>query len=191
MDSAVAQAGVVAGALLVGGILAWGLFTMLGGAKREARRGLTNARGGTRPDWAPGIWHCAACLSTNSPTATRCQRCRTPRAVLEHAPVEPRPDWIPETVPVKPGATVALVHDAAAHADPSLAHWRLTVGTQLVGSAASRVGALALLRALDGAERIALDVRGTGQAEYRLIDVIARFEAPAFPLAVGCPERGG
>lgn len=189
MDSAFAQAAVVAGSLLIGIVLAWGLFTFLGGAKREARRSLTTARGGTRPEWAPGIWHCAACLSTNPPTATRCGRCMAPRHVLEHDPVEVRPDWIPDRVPVATGALIGLVHDASAHADPSLAHWRLMVGGQIAGSAARRDGALALLRALDGADRISLDVRGTGPADYRVADVIARFEAPAFPLDVACPER--
>ena len=190
MDSAIAQGAAVAGGLLAGIILAWGLFTMLGGAKRATRRGITNARGGTRPDWAPGIWHCAACLSTNAPTASRCARCKTPRQTLEHEPIEVRPDWIPERVAVAPGAHVALIHDPAAHADPSLAHWRLTVGGQVVGSAARQAGALALLRALDGAALVALDVRGTGPADYRLVDVIARFEASTFPLDVPCPEAG-
>ena len=163
MDSALGQAAAVAGALLVGIILAWGLFTLLGGAKREARRTALNARGGVRAEWAPGIWHCAACLSTNAPSGDPLRTsCKTPRQVLEHDPVEVRPEWIPGSVPVAPGALVALTHDPAAHPDPSLAHWRLTVGGQVVGSAARRDGALTLLRALDGVDRISVDVRGTG-----------------------------
>jgi hypothetical protein len=105
--------------------------------------------------------------------------------------VEPRPDWIPERIAVPVGDVVALVHDPAAHADPGEAHWRVTIGGRTVGSAARRDGALALLRALDGTGTVALDVRGTGAAAYRLADVIARFEGAHFPLDVPCPEAGG
>lgn len=85
---------------------------------------------------------------------------------------------------------VRLLHDPAAHAEPSAAHWKVTVGRQMVGSAARRDGALALLRAIDGTDTITLDVRGTGAAEFRLTDLIARFEGRRFPLDVPCPERG-
>ena len=73
---------------------------------------------------------------------------------------------------------------------PALAHGGLSVGGPTVGAAARRDGALELLRALDGIEIVALDVRGTGPARYRRADVIARFEGPRFPLDVPCPERG-
>ena len=57
-----------------------------------------------------------------------------------------------------------------------------------MGTAQTRDGALGLLRALDGTDVVALDVRGTGPSTYRLVEVIARFEAPRFPLDVDCPE---
>ena len=108
-----------------------------------------------------------------------------------HEPVEPRPDWIPDRITADTGAIVALIHDPGAHVDPGEAHWRLTIGGRMAGSAASRDGALALLRALDGPRNVALDVRGTGPSTYRLSDVIDRFEGPKFPLNVPCPERTG
>ena len=191
MEGALGQMAIVAAALAGGAILAWGVFTFLGGAARVARRDIAHARGADRPEWAPGIWHCAACLTTNRPTATRCERCREPRRELEHPPAELRPDWIPERIVVSPEQLVSLIHDPAAHRDPGLAHWRLAAGGQTVGSAARRDGAAALLRALDGVDVIAIDVRGTGQATYRLVDAIASFEAERFPLDVPCPERGG
>lgn len=188
MDSALEQMAIVAGALLGGIVLAWALFSILGGASRRARREVVRARGAERPDWAPGIWICAACRSTNHPSAERCLSCGRPRADLPHEPIEPRPDWIPDRVVVPPGTVVSLVHEPAAHADPGEAHWQLRVGGQLAGSSARRDGAPALLRATDGSEIVALDVRGTGASTYRLADAIDRFAAPTFPLQVPCPE---
>jgi hypothetical protein len=191
MDGALGQMAVVALGLLGGMVLAWALFTFLGSAARSARHGIARARGPERPVWAPGIWHCAGCYTTNPPTATRCARCRRPREELVHAPIEARRDWIPATIVVPPDVIVTLVHDPAAHADPGAAHWRLTAGGQTVGSAARRDGAVALLRALDGVREVAFDRRGTGPTTYRLAEVIARFEAAGFPLDVPCPERTG
>lgn len=131
----------------------------------------------------------AHCRSTNVPAATRCGSCRQPREELEHAQVAARPDWIPERIDASRGMLVRLVHDPAAHADPSAAHWKVTVGRQMVGSAARRAGALELLRAIDGADAISLDVHGAGAAMFRVTDLIARFETPRFPLDVPCPER--
>ena len=190
VDSPLAAMLVVGGALAVGMILAWVVASLLGRVARSVRRDISRARGADRPAWAPGIWHCAACLTTNHPAATRCVTCREPRRELAHASVEARPDWIPERIAAAGGEIVTLVHDAAAHTDPGEAHWRLTVGGRTVGSTARRDGALELLRALDGIEIVALDVRGTGPARYRRADVIARFEGPRFPLDVPCPERG-
>jgi hypothetical protein len=113
-----------------------------------------------------------------------------PRTELSHAAAPVRPDWIPERIPVQPGAIVTLLHEPAAHRDPGEAHWRLAVGGRTVASAARRDGALAILRAIDGAETISLDVRGTGTSTYRLADVIDRFVGSRFPLEVPCPERG-
>lgn len=189
MDSAFEQMAVVAVSLLAGAVLAWLVVSVGGASLRAVRREVTRARGADRPEWAPGIWHCAACLTTNRPTATRCEKCHRPRQELVHEPVEPRPDWIPDRIVASPGLLVTLIHDPAAHTDPGLAHWRLTSGGRTVGTAQSRDGALALLRALDGTDAVALDVRGTGPATYRLAEVIARFEAPRFPLDVDCPER--
>lgn len=190
MDSAVGQMAIVAGALLGGMLVAWVVVAALSGASRATRRRINRARGADRPEWASGIWQCATCLTTNRPSAERCERCRRPRQELAHPPIEPRPDWVPDRIAVPADAIVTLMHDPGAHVDPGEAHWRVTVGGSTVGSAARREGAVALLRALDGAELIALDIRGTGASTYRLADVIARFEAPAFPLAVPCPERG-
>ena len=55
-------------------ILAWGLFTLLGGAQREARRTARNARGDTRPDWESrdlALWRMPL---HDAPAATRCAR---------------------------------------------------------------------------------------------------------------------
>lgn len=188
MDGALGQMAVVAAALLAGMVLAWATVSILRRADRLTRREINRARGADRPEWAPGIWHCAACLSTNPPTAARCARCREPRRELVHDPPETRPDWIPERIVVPPATAVTLVHDPRAHLDPSEAHWSVRVGGRMVGAAARRDGALALVRALDGVDVVYLDVRGTGTSEYRLTDVIARFEAPSFPLDVPCPE---
>lgn len=191
MDGALLQMAAVAAALAGGMVLAWALSGILGSAANAARRDINRARGAERPDWAPGIWHCASCLSTNRPTATRCERCRRPREELQHPPPEARPDWIPERIKVPSDVVVTLVHDPAAHADPGIAHWRLAAGGRTVGSAARREGAAALLRALDGVDVVAIDVRGTGPARYRLADAVARFEGSRFPIDVPCPERSG
>jgi hypothetical protein len=191
MDSALEQMAAVGGILLAGVVLGWAVFAVLRGASRATRRSISQARGADRPEWVSGIWQCASCLTTNREAATRCEKCRRPREELVHEPVEPRPDWIPDRIPADSGAIVTLIHDPGAHLDPGEAHWRLTIGGRTAGSAASRVGALALLRALEGPRTVALDVRGTGPSTYRLSDVIERFEAVAFPLNVPCPERPG
>jgi len=179
----------VALSLFAGIVVAWAVFALLGVTVRRGRRSITRARGADRPDWAPGIWICTSCLSSNTPSATRCERCRRPREELVER-VEPvRPDSIPERIEVPPGAFVSLRHDPEAHTDPGAAHWRLLVGGQTVASAARRDGASAMLRALRGADRVDLDVNGTGARTYRLADVIARFEGARFPLEVPCPER--
>lgn len=190
MDGALGQMAVVGAAIGAGLVIAWSVVTLLSGMARTVRRDINRARGADRPAWAPGIWLCAHCRSTNVPAANRCGSCRRPRQEFAHPPVDERPDWIPDRIDASRDRIVSLIHDPAAHADPSDAHWKVTVAGQVVGSAARRDGVLALLRAIDGADTIALDVRGTGPAVFRIADVIARFEGPRFPLDVPCPERG-
>jgi hypothetical protein len=186
----VEQVVIVAASLGAGLALGWAVFSVIGASQRRARRAVTQARGADRPDWDPGIWMCAHCRSSNTPTATRCATCRRPREVLARPPDEVLPDLIPDHIVVPPQTAAALIHGPAAHTDPGAAHWSVRVAGQTVGVAARRDGALALLRAIEGTDTIALDVRGTGAADYRLADVIARFAAPGFPLDVPCPERG-
>lgn len=83
---------------------------------------------------------------------------------------------------------MTLEHDARAHTDGLSRHWRLRVDGVIVGSAARRDGALALLRAVDGADVVRYDLRGTGVAEYPLPALIAAFEGPKLPVAGPCPE---
>jgi hypothetical protein len=173
------------GGLLIGAML----FAILRAADRRTRRAVTRARGADRPDWAPGIWMCAHCRSSNHPSAVVCATCRQARQDLPRTPAEPRPDWIPDRIEVPAGTIVALVHDPGAHGDPGAAHWQVRVAGRLAGSAARREGATELLRRLHGTDTIQLDVRGTGPSTYRLADAIARFDAPRFPLDVPCPER--
>lgn len=97
-------------------------------------------------------------------------------------------DVIPDHIPVPPMAIVSLHHDGRAHVEPGVPHWRVTVGGLTVGSAARRDGVRALLRALVGVDVVMLDVRGDGPAPYHLAGVVARFDAPRFPLDVACPE---
>jgi hypothetical protein len=165
-------------------------FTAIRSVLRSGRDTLNRSRGADRPEWAPGIWMCAHCRSTNDPVARTCAICRRPREDLARREAVVAEDVIPDRIVVPEGRFVALFHDPAAHADVETGHWRLKVGGQTAGVAALRDGALALLRAVEGTDTIALDVRGTGLASYRLTDVIARFEAPGFPLDVPCPEAG-
>jgi hypothetical protein len=184
------QALIVAVSLGTGLVIGAVLVALVGAASRRTRRAVTRARGADRPEWAPGIWMCAHCRSSNHAVARTCATCRRPREDLPRTPVEIRPDWIPERIEVPAGTIVALVHDPAAHADPGEAHWQVRVAGVIAGSASRREGALALLRRITGSDAVLLDVHGTGAVAYRLADVIARFEAPRFPLDVPCPERG-
>jgi len=58
------------------------------------------------------------------------------------------------------------------------------------GSAASRDGALALLRALRDTEVAVFDPKGEGYAPYGLAALIAAFEGARLPFAGPCPEAG-
>jgi hypothetical protein len=172
------------GGIVLGATVLW----LVAGAIRDSRRRVNRARGAERPPWAPGIWHCASCLSTNDPVARRCRSCLQPRHELAVAPVEVPADVVPDRIEVSPGVIVTLRHESRAHVDPADPHWRVTVGGQTVGSASGREGVRALLRALVGAELVHLDVRGEGLAAFRLTDLVARFDGPRFPLDVACPE---
>lgn len=172
------------GGFALGAAVLW----FVANAIRSSRRTVNHARGADRPAWAPGIWLCAFCLSTNSPAASSCRSCKRPRQDLDRPQVVVATDVLPERIPVRPGAIVTLHHEARAHADPDDPHWRVTVGGLTVGSAAKRDGVLALLRALDGTDVVFLDIRGDGTAPYRLSDVLERFDGPRFPLDVACPE---
>ncbi len=172
------------GGFVVGIALLW----LLVGFVRSFRTEISRSRGAERPEWATGIWHCAACLSTNGPLAARCRTCGLERNELAHPVVDVAQDVIPTTIPVPAHSVVTLIHDTRAHADRADPHWRLAVGGLTVGSSARRAGAVELLRALDGADTVQLDVRGMGPSPYRLADLIARFEGPRFPLDVPCPE---
>lgn len=177
--------------MYLGGMaLAAGFFMLVRSALRSVRGEINRSRGAERPEWAPGIWMCARCRSSNHPSALRCGSCHRPREVLVHDLVEPPPDWIPERVDASSGAIVSLLHEPAAHTDTGAAHWRLKVGGQVVGSAARVAGAAALVRAIEGTDVVAFDVRGTGAVTFRLTDLIARLEGPRFPVEVACPERG-
>lgn len=173
-----------------GMVLAAGFLLLVRSALRSMRGEINRSRGAERPEWALGIWMCARCRSSNHPSAPRCGSCRRPREALVHEAVEPPHDWIPERVDASSGVIVSLLHEPTAHADAGAAHWLLKVGGQTVGSAARVAGAAALLRAIEGTDVVAFDVRGTGAVTFRLADLIARLEGPRFPLDVACPERG-
>ena len=185
------QALIVAVSLGTGLVIGAVLVALVGAASRRTRRAVTRARGADRPEWAPGIWMCAHCRSSNHPAASVCATCRRLREDLPRAAIEPRPDWIPDRIVVPPHSVVALAHEPAAHADPGAAHWQVRINGQVVGTAQRRTGAALLLERLEGSETIQLDVRGTGTAGYRLADAITRFRGPEFPLDAPCPERTG
>jgi hypothetical protein len=144
------------------------------------------------PEWATGEWACVRCRSVNAEGWDRCHGCRAPRTdgelVLAPPPVEP--DIIPDEIAAD-GALVVLEHDAAAHRRNLGGHWRLRVNNVIAGSAARRDGALALLRALRGADTVMFDPKGTGYARYPLEALITAFEAPRLPFSGPCPEAGG
>jgi hypothetical protein len=181
-------------------LLIMGLSFLLAVAATGAlRAGATRAGPATRralgrpapPDpWASGEWACGRCRSVNRPSATTCEGCRAPRASVEiqAAPPVPAPDVIPAGIPAGAAATVTLEHNASAHEDALVGHWRLRVDGVVVGSAAHRDGALALLRAVHGADAVMFDPRGDGYAPYALPSLIAAFEAPRLPVRTPCPE---
>jgi hypothetical protein len=169
---------------------AWG---GLGRAARNADRATRRLFGRPRsaPDWDRGSWACGRCRSVNRATTVACERCRAPRADVEIpvVPVATEPDVVPAEIAVPDGSAVTLEHNAAAHDDGLNGHWRLRVNGVILGSAARRDGALALLRAVRGSEVVMFDPKGAGYAAYGRAALIAAFEARSLPLRAPCPER--
>jgi len=171
-------------------VLALAARDALGQAARTITRDVGRALGApVRPDWYVSEWLCGACRSTNRNARDRCSSCRTSctEAELHRVPSTPV-ETLPTVIAVPAGAHVRLDHEAGAHRDGLNGHWRLRVNGQIIGTASRRAGALALLRAVDGAEVIQFDPTGSGYERYMLRDVIAAFEGPRFPLDIPCPE---
>lgn len=181
-------------ALLVVGIGAAFAASLTRGAA-DYRRGLAGAlRRAIRPEpppWVRTEWVCGSCRSVNNGRARRCASCRRERAAVEltFTPSPTMPDQIPAEIAVPPGSRLTLEHNPAAHADGLTGHWRLRVNGAVVGSAARRDGALALLRAVVGADTIMFDPRETGFSTYRLAELVVAFERPRLPVDVPCPEH--
>jgi hypothetical protein len=163
-----------------------GVMAYLRGFRRAAIRALGKE---PPPDWIVTDWLCGACLSINVRAATRCRSCRSGRVENEvKEPVGSAPaDVIPGSIDGT-GKRVALEHSRAAHRDPHQVHWRLRVDGRVMGSACLRDGALALLRAVHGADIVLFDQHDSGLVPYRLDDLISAFERPALPLNEPCPE---
>jgi hypothetical protein len=181
------------GILAVSGVVAVAVRDALGRARRDAGTVARGAMGRPmRPEWATGEWACGRCRTVNGARRDRCQRCRAPRLQVEMAfTADARePDVIPIEVPAGPDALVMLEHRAEAHRADLAGHWRLRVNGVVAGSAASRDGALALLRALRGTETVLFDPKGLGYAPYPLASLIAAFEGPRLPFSGPCPEAG-
>jgi hypothetical protein len=143
------------------------------------------------PDWRSGEWICGACLSSNTRISTECAKCRGHRAMTALRPADPEPmsEVVPERIAVPAGTHLLLEHNAAAHADGLVGHWRIRRSGQVLASTSRRTGVPGMLRAIEGTDIILLDRRGAGATAYRIPEVIAEFESPRFPLAVPCPER--
>jgi hypothetical protein len=98
-------------------------------------------------------------------------------------------DIVPAQIEAPDGSVIVLEHNAAAHADGLVGHWRLRVNGAILGTAARRDGALALLRAVQGTDAVLFDPNGAGYAPYSRSALIAAFEAPRLPISAPCPER--
>ena len=109
---------------------------------------------------------------------------------MEFAAVDADPDIIPNEIQAGLGSAVTLEHNDAAHAQGMTAHWRLRVNSVVVGTAATRDGALQLLRAVRGADVVLFDPKGMGYAPYPLPALINAFEGAKLPYAGPCPEAG-
>jgi hypothetical protein len=144
-----------------------------------------------RVPWASGEWACGACHSVNRPTDVVCGRCRATREAtqMQFAGIPTEPDIVPASIPADAGSSVLLEHNAAAHLDGLNGHWRLRVNSVIVGSAARRDGAVALLRAIEGVDAVLFDANGAGYGRHSIASLIGAFEGPKLPLNTPCPER--
>lgn len=177
--------------LAISGIAALAARDLLGRARSDATRAARAAVAGPpAPEWASRGWACGRCRSVTSHGRDRCQRCGAPRREIElqFPPPEPVPDIIPAEIVAGPGSLVMLEHNAAAHGQALAGHWRLRVNGVVAGSAATRDGALALLRAVRGVDTVVFNPRGMGYAPYPLAALVAAFEGPRLPFADPCPE---
>lgn len=184
---------VLLGILAVSAVVALAVRDALGRAGRDAGKFTRGVIGRPLPpEWAAAEWACGRCRTVNGAHRESCQRCRAPRAQVELAfqPAAREPDVIPAEVSAGPGASVMLEHRAEAHRADLAGHWRLRVNGVVAGSAATRDGALALLRALRGTETVLFDPKGMGYAPYPLPALIAAFEGPRLPFSGPCPEAG-
>lgn len=185
--AALALAALIYGGMLIG----WGVWQVAARVRRGAGSATRTLLGRAEPPpWVQDHWACGRCRSVNPRFAERCERCRSPRSSAEiTVPLPPTvPDIIPASIAAA-GALVRLEHNALAHDDGLSGHWRLRVNGVIAGSAARRDGALDLLRALDGAETVYYDPRGSGTGPYPVAALIAAFEGADLPLEEPCPER--
>lgn len=180
--------------LLAGALIAAWVVDVVKGLPRRGEKATRALLGtGEPPPWMTGDWACARCRTVNRAARDRCQGCRSRRAdvqmLFEPPPLEP--DAIPTQISVGPGGVARLEHNADAHGDRLNGHWRLRVNGVVTGTAATRDGALTLLRAVDGTRGILFDPHGTGTTLYRLDALIAEFEGSRLPFEGVCPEHGG
>lgn len=180
-------------AILFGGgaMLAWGTVQAAARLRRAAGTGVRRLVGHPAPaPWEPTGWACLRCRSVNRGQTDRCARCRAPRVVagLPDPPATAEPDVIPIEIRAA-GAIVVLEHNAAAHADGLVGHWRLRVNGSITGTAARQDGALALLLALRDADAVFYDLTGKGTFPYPSEALAQRFAERKLPVPGPCPER--
>jgi hypothetical protein len=175
-----------------GALVAWTAVDLLRRARPRIDRGVRTAIGHPEgPEWATGEWPCARCRSVNLAAASRCAKCRGRREEVElrFAPPGREPDVIPAEIRAGPGSLVLLEHDAAAHRRSLNGHWLMRVNGVVVGSAATRDGALQLLRALRDVPVVMADPKGEGYAAYPTELLAAAFAGPQLPYTGPCPEQ--
>ncbi len=179
----------------VGGMLAaWLVVNALRAARRRAGDRARDMMGTSNPPpWMTGDWACSRCRTVNRHARDRCQGCRARRSdvAMSFEPPPAEPDAIPARVAAGPGDVCWLEHNPAAHAERLNGHWRLRVNGVITGSAATRDGAAALLRVIDGTQLVLFDPHGSGPTVYRLDALLAAFERGRLPFNGTCPEHSG